>query len=91
MSDRRVRAAFIGLILAFPLLMLRMSPRASTVRQAALPLFLVESMLAFGLMSAYRERQRLLTERQRPVVSPRPLLGAPHARVSARRVPVARS
>ncbi len=89
MRDRRVRVAFVGLILAFPMLMVLANPRATTARQAALPLFLIESVLAVGLTTAARERPRLLAGRQ---ALPAQALRTPSAtpRATTRHAPVGR-
>ena len=63
MRDLRARMAIIGLILAFPVLMLALNPRRSSVQEAALPLLAVETILVGGLAVAARERLRLGTER----------------------------
>ena len=63
MRDLRARMAIIGLILAFPVLMLALNPRRSSVQEAALPLLAVETILVGGLAVAARERLRLSNER----------------------------
>lgn len=63
MRDFRTRTALIGLILAFPALMMLASPRKSSLRDAALPLLAVEAVLVGGLTVATRERVRLTGER----------------------------
>lgn len=57
-----VRRVFIGLILAFPLLMsVAAAPTERGVR-SALPIVAVELVLVGGLLFARRERRRLLVE-----------------------------
>jgi hypothetical protein len=62
---RRVRVVFVGLILAFPVLMMLAGRRTSTstVRAAVLPVVAVEAVLIIGLAVVARERRRLLAER----------------------------
>jgi hypothetical protein len=64
MRDRRVRLAFLGLILAFPFLIVGVSPRGSGrpsgLASEALPLLAVEVLLVGGLAFAARERIHLL-------------------------------
>jgi hypothetical protein len=85
MRDRRVRAVFVGLILALPILMAWMNRRTSSVREAALPLFLTESILVLGLTTAARERHRLLAEPAVAAPERRPLPSLPHATRAGRR------
>ena len=66
MRDRRARVALVGLMLAFPVLMVGMSPRETSVRGAVLPVAATEAILVVGLSGVARERQRLLAERTAP-------------------------
>ncbi len=89
MRDRRLRWAFVGLILALPLFMALLDRRA-TVREAVVPVLLTECVLAAGLLIAARERPRLLAERVAP---PRQPLPSPEIRgmpATPRRVTVGR-
>jgi hypothetical protein len=65
MRDRRVRLVFLGLILAFPLMMIGVAPAASGrtsggVASEGWPLLSVELLLVGGLVFAGRQRVRLL-------------------------------
>jgi hypothetical protein len=88
MRDRRSRAALVGLILVFPVLMLGMSPGKASVREAVLPVLATEAILVVGLSGVARERVRLLAERTAPTRRPAPSL--PHATRPLRRAPVVR-
>ena len=59
MRDRRIRAAFVGLILTFPMLMTLTSGRASDLSMAKTVLG-VEATLAVGLLLAAKARRDLL-------------------------------
>jgi hypothetical protein len=65
MRDRRVRAAFVALILVFPILMTAMGARRSVPRSTVGTLLAVEGILAGGLLAAASERRRLRVERPR--------------------------
>ena len=54
MRDRQVRLVFLGLILAFPLLL------GASSSSGAGPVFGVEAVVVLGLMFASRERRRIL-------------------------------
>jgi hypothetical protein len=80
MHDLRTRVGILGLILAFPLLMVAMSPRRPSARAAAVPVLAVETVLIAGLAMAGRERLRLRAARAAEFGAPigRPLTGRPH-------------
>jgi hypothetical protein len=91
MRDRRVRVVLVGLILAFPLLMVGVTDaRTSSFRQAALPILGVEAVLIVGLHTASSERGRLLGRCVREESAGRPLPIIPHAPDPARHVPASR-
>jgi hypothetical protein len=80
MRDRRVRTAFVGLILLFPVLMAVSGPRQSLNPRTGLLVLGVEAVLAVGLLAAARERKLLHARRasgarNRPHVLP-PARGA---------------
>jgi hypothetical protein len=79
MCDRRVRTAFVLLILAFPALMALANPRRTSWRDAAPGVVLTGSVLALGLLTAARERGRLLQGRGEAPPARRALSGVHHA------------
>ena len=84
--------AFVGLILAFPVLICRANPQGTSVREAVLPVLATEAILIGGLSTAARERQRLLAEprRARPPPAGRSR-ASPTPAPRLRRAPVGRS
>ena len=88
MRDRRARVAVVGLLLAFPAMMLGMSPGKASAREAALPVLAAEAILVLGLSGAARERGRLLAERDAP--ARRVVPSFPHAGRPARRAQAVR-
>jgi glucose dehydrogenase len=88
MRDRRSRAALVGLVLVFPVLMVGMSPAKTSVREAVLPVLATEAILVVGLTGVARERGRLLAERAAP--ARRAAHNLPHASRPLRRAPVVR-
>ncbi len=86
MRDRRVRLAFLGLILAFPLLMTLTGGRALD-RETAKAIFAVEAVLTVGLLFAARSRRELL---EAPMVPENPIasLAKLHAPRPATRLPL---
>jgi hypothetical protein len=82
MRDRRVRLAFVILILGFPPLMLRMAGTAFD-RDSARVLLGVESILACGLVVVARNRRDLLAG---PATPTNPIPGYP--RYQSLRAPV---
>lgn len=95
MRDRRARVAAVSFILLLPTLMVGMSPRTTSVREAVLPLLATETILIAGLSGVARERQRLKAEGKAPVAdSPRVRSARiPHANTSRplRKAPLGRS
>ena len=90
MRDRRVRVAVVGMMLIFPALMVGMSPRTTSVREAVLPVLATEVILVAGLSGVARERQRLAAERTAPAGRPAVVASVPHVSRPVRRAPVAR-
>ncbi len=93
MRDRRARVAIVSLILLFPAMMVGMSPRTTSIREAVLPVLATEAILIAGLSNVARERQRLRTEIQAPAEG-RPrvrVVRAPHANPPLRKAPLGRS
>jgi hypothetical protein len=84
MRDRHVRRIVLGLIFAFPALLVWMSPPPPPgVRQprgaaAVAPLAFVELALAAGLLGAHRARRGLLAEREGLAAELRPSLTEAH-------------
>ena len=87
MHDRRVRVAFLGLILAFPLLMAATGTGMWASREAVLLIVGVEAVLIAGLKAAARERRQLLHDRNSVFVAGRPVTNAPRAARRLRTAP----
>jgi hypothetical protein len=85
------RLVVLGLILAFPVLIVASSPASASWSGSTLPVFAVELMLIGGLVFAARERRRLLTGQEalapRPISRPR-WTPAPHALPERRRATI---
>ena len=87
MRDRRVRVAFLGLILAFPLLMVTIGTGARAIRGTALMILGVEAVLIAGLNAAARERRQLLNDRTGGVMAGRPVASVPRVAGRLRTAP----
>jgi len=84
MRNRWTRRLFVGLILAFPLLITLVSSTSSDqlnstseISQAVLPVAAVEAVLVGGITFAARERQRLRVELDAVRGTPRWIISRP--------------
>ena len=95
MHHQWVRRVFVGLILAFPLLIsVVAAPSPGSVSrglQAVMPIVAVETVLVGGLVFARRERRRLLVELDAARTSPNRIASRPSAALVKTKAPAWRS